>query len=318
MKSAQRRQALSRANGHTPIEDELSEYHAPQCYSRMSPHSQEMVASLSLGATSFRIAVLKLVHRRQSGHLGGAFSIAEILTALYFHHLQVDPNSAESEDRDRLLFSKGHACAMLYTVLAYRGFFPVEELWSFRNINSRLQGHPERQALPGLEIPSGPLGHGVAVGAGMALAAKLDRSKWRVYVILGDGEINAGVVWEGALVASKYQLDNMTVILDYNGVQQTGLTAQALPTEPVADKWRSFGWHVLEIHGHNMTQILSALDEADEIHARPVIIIARTTKGKGVSFMENNHYWHGSSPSDDQFQTALQELRERASKWDRS
>jgi transketolase len=164
------------------------------------------------------------------------------------------------------------------------------------------------------------LGHGVAIGAGMALAARMNARKpghytYRVYIVLGDGEINAGVIWEGALVAAKYQIDNLVAILDYNGVQQTGPTSKVLPTEPIVDKWRSFGWHVIEIHGHNMAQVLDALDEADEIHAKPVIIIARTTKGKGVSFMEYDHHWHGKPPTREQFEAALAELQEGVARW---
>jgi len=279
-----------------------------------------MVTDLSRRAIEFRIQVLRMVYEHQTGHIGGAFSIAEVLVALYFHHLRLDPVDPGWPDRDRLVLSKGHACAMLYTCLAQRGYFPVEELATFRDLDSRLQGHPERQKTPGIEVPAGPLGHGVAIGAGMALAARMDApkkgcSKYRVYVVLGDGEINAGVVWEGALVAAKYQLDNLVAILDYNGVQQTGATAEVMPTEPIVDKWRSFGWYVIEIHGHNMAQVLDALDEADEIHARPVLIVARTTKGKGVSFMEYDHYWHGKPPSDEQFAAALAELEEGVARW---
>jgi transketolase len=287
----------------------------PLVYPYGPRHTPEMIADLSRRAQEFRIQVLCMVYRHQTGHIGGAFSIAEVLTALYFHHLRLDPARPDWPDRDRLVFSKGHACAMLYTCLAHRGYFPVKELETFREINSRLQGHPERQKTPGIEVPAGPLGHGVAIGAGMALAAKMEDSKRRIYTVLGDGEINAGVIWEGALVAAKYQLDNLVAILDYNGVQQTGSTADVLPTEPIADKWRAFGWQVIEIHGHNMAQVLDALDAADEIHARPAIIIARTTKGKGVSFMEYNHYWHGSPPTDEQFETALAELEEGVALW---
>jgi transketolase len=278
-------------------------------------HTPEMITDLSRRAIEFRIQVLRMVYDHQTGHIGGAFSIAEILTALYFHHLRLDPAHPNWPDRDRLVFSKGHACAMLYTVLAHRGYFPLEELATFRELNSRLQGHPERQKTPGVEVPAGPLGHGVAIGAGMALAAKMESSKRRVYVVLGDGEINAGVIWEGALVAAKYQLDNLKVILDYNGVQQTGPTSKVLPTEPISDKWRSFGWYVIEIHGHHMAQVLDVLDEADEIHAKPVIIIARTTKGKGVSFMEYDHQWHGKPPTTKQFEAALAELQKGVAQW---
>ncbi|NLD43908.1 MAG: hypothetical protein GX657_10480, partial [Chloroflexi bacterium] len=192
-------------------------------------HPPEMVADLSRRAYEFRIQVLRMVNNRQTGHIGGAFSAAEILTALYFHHLRLDPDEPAWPERDRLLFSKGHACAMLYTCLAHRGFFPVDELMTFRGLDSRLQGHPEPARTPGVEVPAGPLGHGVAIGAGLALGARMDGAAWRTYTVLGDGEIDAGVIWEGALVSAKYGLDNLVAILDYNGVQQTGTTRHVLP-----------------------------------------------------------------------------------------
>ncbi|MGC8877619.1 MAG: transketolase [Anaerolineae bacterium] len=294
----------------------------------MHYHSESLIRDLSAKAQSFRIQVLKMVYNAQSGHLGGAFSVAEILTALFFHHLRLDPLRPDWPERDRLLFSKGHACAMLYTAMAYRGFFPVEELMTFRQLDSRLQGHPDRVKLPGVEICAGPLGQGVAIGVGMALALRMDQpkpsaitapsaraSRARVYVVLGDGEINAGVVWEGAMAAAKYRLGNLTAILDYNGVQQTGAVADVMPMEPVVAKWEAFGWHVQEIDGHNMGEILSALDRADEVHARPSIIIARTTKGKGVSFMEYDNRWHGMPPTQEQYERALAELEEGLRAW---
>jgi transketolase len=274
-----------------------------------------MVADLSRRAYEYRAQVLRMVYERKSGHIGGAFSAAEILTALYFHQMRVDPANPAWEDRDRLVFSKGHACAMLYTVLAHRGFFPVDELSTFRSLNSRLQGHPEPQKTPGVEVAAGPLGHGVALGAGMALGARLSGSRRRIYVILGDGELNAGLIWEGVMLGAKYGLDNLKVIVDYNGVQQTGTTTKVMPTEPIAAKWAAFNWHVIEIHGHNMAEVLDALDRADEVHGRPVVIIARTTKGKGVDFMENQPQWHGGIPTDDQFRTALQALQKGAALW---
>lgn len=288
----------------------------------MHYYSEQHLHELAVKAQQFRIQVLKMVYKAQSGHLGGAFSCAEILTALYFQHMRVDPANPQWPQRDRLLFSKGHACAMLYTVLAHKDFFPVEELMTFRQFNSRLQGHPDPHKTPGVEIAAGPLGHGIAIGVGMALAGRTPASQKpsaqsapsamaassRVYVILGDGEINAGVIWEGAMAAAKFKLGNLTAILDYNGIQQTGATADVMPTEPIADKWRSFGWHVQEIHGHTMSDILTALDRADEVHARPSMIIARTTKGKGVSFMEYDNRWHGMPPNEEQYQQALHEL----------
>ena len=294
----------------------------------MHIHSDELVRDLAIKAQSFRVHVLRMVYNAQSGHLGGAFSVAEILAALYFHQVRVDPAHPEWIDRDRVLFSKGHACAMLYTALAHRDFFPVDELLTFRKFNSRLQGHPDRLKTPGVEICAGPLGHGISIGVGMGLAMKMRgvkpssftapsamASPGRVYIVLGDGEINAGVIWEGALAAAKFRLGNLTAILDYNGIQQTGATADVLPTEPIADKWKAFGWHVQEIHGHNIAEILNALDRADEVHARPSMIIARTTKGKGVSFMEYDHRWHGMPPNKEQFDAALGELEEGLKQW---
>jgi len=278
-------------------------------------HTQEMVADLSCRAWEYRAQVLRMVYGRQSGHIGGAFSIAEILTCLVFHQLRLDPNNPQWPDRDRLVFSKGHACAMLYTVLAHRGFFPVSELPTFRALNTRLQGHPEPLKTPGVEVAAGPLGHGVAIGAGMALAARMEGSRRKIYAILGDGELNSGVIWEGLMVGAKFSLDNLVAIVDYNGVQQTGTTHHVMPTEPIADKWRSFNWHVIEIHGHNVAEILMALDLADEVHGRPVVIIARTTKGKGVSFMENVPAWHGGVPTSAQFDAALAELEDGAAQW---
>ena len=288
---------------------------ADRAYPHGTRHTPDMIADLSGRAYEYRRQVLRMVYARKSGHIGGAFSIAEILTALYFHHLRVDPGNPLWPDRDRLVFSKGHACAMLYTVLAHRGFFPVEELATFRCLNSRLQGHPEPAKTPGVEVAAGPLGHGVAIGAGMALGARLAGSRRNVYVILGDGELDAGLIWEGLLVAAKFGLSHLKIIIDYNGVQQTGPTSSVMPTEPIADKLAAFNWHVTEIHGHNMAEILDALDLVDEIHGRPAAIVARTTKGKGVSFMENAHEWHGAIPNDDQYRQALEELREGARQW---
>ena len=287
----------------------------------MHVHSDELVRDLSRKAQEFRIQVLKMVYSAQTGHLGGAYSAAEILTALYFHHMQIDPKNPAWDGRDRLLFSKGHACAMLYTALANAGYFPVDELMTFRKFNSRLQGHPDPIKTPGVEIAAGPLGHGVAIGVGAALALSMGvakpsaqkspsprATKAKVYVVLGDGELNAGVIWEGVMSAAKYRLGNLTAIVDYNGIQQTSASSDSMPTEPITDKWRAFGWHVIEVHGHNMRSVLDALDHADEVHAKPTVIIARTTKGKGVSFMEYDHRWHGQSPTKEEYETALAEL----------
>ncbi len=293
----------------------------------MPYHCESLIRDISARAQEFRIQVLRMVWESQSGHLGGAFSCAEIVAALYLHHLKVDPSRPDWPERDRFLFSKGHACALLYTALAHRGFFPMDELRTFRKLDSRLQGHPERQKCPGVEIPAGPLGHGIAVGVGMALALRgggkpsslsapsARAAAGKVYVLLGDGEINAGVVWEGAMAAHKFRLGNLTAILDYNGIQQTGATADVMPIDDVAEIWRAFGWHVQEIDGHNVGEILNALDRADEVHAKPAIIIARTVKGKGVSFFEYDHRWHGMVPNAEQFEKALLELEGGLCQW---
>jgi transketolase len=294
----------------------------------MHYHSEALIRELAAKAQTFRINVLEMVYRNQTGHIGGAFSAADMLAALYFHHLNIDPARPDWPERDRLILSKGHACAALYNAMAYRGFFPVEELMTFRQLDSRLQGHPDPNKLPGIEMSTGPLGHGIAVGAGMAMAQRMKDNKpsarsapsarasaGRTYVIVGDGEINAGVIWEGAMVAAKYRLGNLTAILDFNGIQQTGATADVLPMEPIGEKWRAFGWHVQEVHGHNIGEILNALDRADEVHAQPSIIIARTTKGKGVSFMEYDNRWHGMPPNKEQYEAARTELEEGLRQW---
>jgi transketolase len=296
----------------------------------MHYHSEQLIREITIQALQSRIDVLRMVQVNQSGHIGGAFSIAEVLASLYFHHMRIDPKRPDWPERDRLLFSKGHACAMLYSMLAHRGFFDPAILTTFRSFNSLLQGHPDPAKTPGVEIPAGPLGHGIAIGTGIALALRVKDAKpssqtapsarasaARVFVIIGDGEINAGVIWEGVMAAAKFRLGNLTVILDYNGIQQTGATADVMPTEPIADKWQAFGWHVQEIHGHNVASILEALDRADEVHARPSVIIARTTKGKGVGFMEYDHRWHGMSPNEQQFTRAVAELETEVAAWQR-
>lgn len=288
----------------------------------MHQHSDALSLEIAVKAQELRIEVLKMVFGAQTGHLGGSYSAAEIVASLFFHQLRLDPARPDWPERDRFILSKGHAAPILYATLAHRGFIPMEELATFRRLGTRLEGHPDRK-LPGVEAVAGPLGHGVAVGSGMAWALSRGQAKpsagsapsaraakARVYVLLGDGELDAGVVWEGVMTAAKYRLGNLTAIVDYNGIQQTGATVDVMPTEPIADKWRSFGWHAQEVHGHNVREILDALDRADEVHARPSVIIARTTKGKGVSFMEYDHRWHGGIPNPEQFEQALAELEE--------
>jgi transketolase len=283
----------------------------------MGRHDDRLVRELSAAAQRFRLQVLDMVHRVQTGHIGGSFSAAEIMASLYLHHLKVDPGNPAWPERDRFLLSKGHAAPVLYVALASRGFLRPEELLTLRQLGSRLAGHPEPGTTPGVEIAAGPLGHGLAIGCGMALAFRLDRHRHRhVYVLLGDGEVNAGLVWEAAMVAAKYKLDSITAILDCNGVQQTGSTADVMPTEPMVDKWRAFGWHTIEINGHNVREVLDALDAVADVHAQPTIIVARTTKGKGVSFMEYDHRWHGKPPTDDEYARARAELERGLAAWE--
>jgi len=276
----------------------------------MVSHPEKTIGELAELAWTLRIDVVDMIHVAGSGHPGGSLSAAEIVTALMFHHLNIDPKNPQIPNRDRFLLSKGHAAPLLYAALARRGFFPVEELKTLRQLDSRLQGHPDRLKTPGVEMTSGVLGHGVAIGVGLALAARLDDARWKVYVLVGDGEIQAGVIWEGALMASKYRLGNLTVILDFNNVQLDGPVHEIMPIQPVAEKWRSFGWQVTEIDGHNMREVLNALDVTDNIRDQPKIIIAHTTKGKGVSYMENQARWHGRAPTDEEYAQAIKELTE--------
>jgi len=231
------------------------------------------------------------------------------MAALFFYKMRLDPRRPDWPERDRFILSKGHASATLYAALARRGFFPVEDLKQWGALNCHLQGHPDRLKTPGVEMTSGILGHGVAIGAGLALAARLNNLNYRVYVLLGDGECQAGVVWEGAMAAAKYRLANLTAIVDYNDVQLDGPVHEIMPLEPLIEKWRAFNWAVLEINGHAIPQILEALDMAGEIHNQPTVIVAHTTKGKGVSFMENKSQWHGIPPDDAQYAQAVAELR---------
>ena len=276
----------------------------------MTLHSEELVTHLSRCAQQLRIEALKMVYHAQSGHLGGSFSAAEIMAAMYFHQLRVDPKNPNWPDRDRFIVSKGHCAPVYYTALAEAGFFPKEWLKSFRQIGSKLQGHPDRNKLPGVDMNSGPLGHGLSVGVGLVLSGRLRGAGYRTYVLLGDGESQAGIVWEAAMTASKYRVDNLTAILDYNGVQLNGPVCNVMPLEPLVDKWRAFGWHVFEVNGHNIREILDVLDAVFGIHGKPTMIIAHTVKGKGVSFMENDCAWHGRAPNKEEFERALAELQQ--------
>ena len=269
---------------------------------------EEKIIELDEIARLLRIDSIKMIYKRGSGHPGGSLSAAEIISVLFFHKLKIDPGNPKWEGRDRFFLSKGHASAVLYAAMARRGFFPMEDLDQWGELDCHLQGHPDRVKTPGIEMSAGPLGHGIAVGAGNAMAAKRKKQDYRTYVLMGDGEMQAGIVWEAATTASKFHLNNLTVILDYNDVQLDGAVHEIMPLEPLADRWKAFNWHVIEINGHNTRQVIEALDLTSEIHSQPTIIIAHTTKGKGVSYMENDSKWHGAVPKPDQYEQALTEL----------
>jgi len=267
--------------------------------------SQEFVKLTEI-SKNIRKLILEAVAEAGSGHPGGSLSAVEILVTLYFYKMRHDPKNPKWEDRDRFVLSKGHASPLLFAILAQAGYFPIEELKTFRKINSRLQGHPDFRA-PGVEFPGGSLGIGLSVAAGMALAARLDNKSHRIYALLGDGELQEGQVWEAALTAAKYRLDNLTVIIDRNGIQQDGLTEQIMPLEPLAAKWKAFNWNVTQIDGYNFEQIIDALEKAENTINRPTVIIAHTTKGKGVSFMEWSPEWHGKAPKKESLQKIIKE-----------
>lgn len=271
-------------------------------------YPESLIKNLNKKANELRLLALQMIHRRGQGHPGGALSSAEIIAALFFHHLKIDPKNPDWEERDRFILSKGHACAILYPALAKLGFFPEEDLRKWGHIGHHLQAHPERVKTPGIDMTAGFLGHGICIGAGLCLAGKIKGIDYGTYVLLGDGECQCGVLWEGVLIAAKYKLSKLTAIVDYNDVQLDGPVHEIMPVEPFAEKWRAFNWAVLEIDGHNVGEILSALEKAKEIGGKPTVIIARTTKGKGVSFMEGKSAWHGKAPDDSQYAQAVEEL----------
>ncbi|MGF6906284.1 transketolase [Fusobacterium sp. PH5-44] len=259
-------------------------------------------------AKSIRKSIIEMTYEARSGHPGGSLSIVEILTTLYFDEMNIDPNTPQKENRDRLVLSKGHSAPALYATLAERGYFPKSELTSLRKFGSPLQGHPDMRKLPGVEMSTGSLGQGLSVADGMALAAKLDNVDNRIYVVLGDGEVQEGQVWEAAMSAAHYKLDNVCVFLDHNNLQIDGNVCDIMGVEPLDKKWIAFGWHVIQINGHDYNEIFSALKDARSVKGKPTIIIAKTTKGKGVSFMENVCNFHGVAPNKEEMEKALEEL----------
>ncbi len=260
-------------------------------------------------ANVLRQDVIKMLVEAGSGHSAGPLGMADIFATLYFHVLRHDPQKPHAPDRDRVVLSNGHICPILYATLARAGYFPLEELKTLRKLNSRLQGHPHREALPGLETTSGPLGSGLSQAIGMALAAKLDHKKYRVYCLMSDGEHQEGNTWEAIMFAGKNRLSNITAILDRNNIQIDGYTEEIMPRAPLRAKYEAFNWHVLEIDGHNHAEIVAAVAEAHAIHERPTMVIAHTIPGKGVSFMENDYVWHGKPPKPEEAKVALRELR---------
>ncbi|MDR3269976.1 MAG: transketolase [Peptococcaceae bacterium] len=263
-------------------------------------------------ANQIRQDIILMLAEAQSGHPGGALSAADIVACLFFHELRVDPQNPHWPLRDRFVLCKGHAAPVLYAALAEKGFFPKEELLGLRKINRILQGHPDMKKIPGVDMSTGSLGQGLSVANGMALAARLDQRDYRVYALLGDGELAEGQVWEAVLAAAHYRLDQLTAFVDCNGLQIDGTTAQVMNTNPLPEKFSAFGWNVLEIDGHDVAQILKALALAREAKGVPTVILAATVKGKGVSFMENQVGWHGTAPSAEQKEQSLKELWEEA------
>lgn len=264
--------------------------------------------NLELIAAKGRLLGMEAVHRAASGHIGGSLSAMDILTELYFDVMNVDPANPQDPKRDRFVMSKGHCTPALYPVLALRGFFPVEELELFRSIKGHMSGHAEMRHVKGVDMSTGSLGQGLSVAVGMALAGKVKAEDYRVYALMGDGEIEEGQIWEAAMSAAKYKLDNLCAVVDVNGLQIDGATADVMPSEPLDKKFESFGWHVIKCDGHDFKALKAAFDQAKAVKGQPTMVLARTVKGKGVSFMENDAGWHGKAPNDEQFATAKAEL----------
>ncbi|MCK4259711.1 MAG: transketolase [Halanaerobiales bacterium] len=268
----------------------------------------ESIQELKEQAKVIRRDILSMIHQAGSGHPGGSLSASEVVTALYFHVMNIDPENPKMEDRDRFVLSKGHAAPVLYAALAEQGYFPKEDLNHLRKINQHLQGHPDMKGTPGVDMSTGSLGQGISAAVGMALAGRLDQKDYTVYTLIGDGEMQEGQVWEAIMAAAHYKLDNLVAILDYNGVQLVGRTSEIMDVSPASDKFKAFGWHVLEIDGHDMEAVVNALKEAKSYTGKPVMIVAKTIKGKGVSFMEDTAAWHGNAPGVEDYDKACVEL----------
>ena len=274
----------------------------------MKEDRKKLIEKLERKAKIIRRSIIQMLSHAGSGHAGGALSSADIVTALYFYWMRHNPEDPDWLDRDRFILSKGHSAPVLYAVLAECGYFPESELKTLRKINSHLQGHPDMRKTKGVEASTGSLGQGLSIACGIALGGKLDKKAYTVYALFGDGEIQEGQIWEAAMFAGHYHLDNLVTILDRNKLQVDGPTNKVMTIEPLIDKWKAFGWQTIEIDGHDMNQILGALEEAKCKENNPVIIVANTIKGKGISFMENQVDWHGKAPNKEEAEKALAEL----------
>lgn len=269
---------------------------------------KKFVKELEIAATKVRIGIIEGVHSAKAGHPGGSLSCADLLTYLYLHRLNVDPADPKMENRDRMVLSKGHAAPALYAALALRGFFPMEEMKTLRKIDSRMQGHPDSLKIPGVDASTGSLGQGISAACGMALSGKISCDSYKVYTILGDGELQEGEVWEAAMFAAHYQLDNLVAVVDNNGMQIDGKVSEVMSPYPIDRKFEAFGWHVININGHDFNEMEKAFNEAETVMQKPTVIIMRTVKGKGVSYMEDALEWHGKAPNDEQYEVAMKEL----------
>ena len=274
-----------------------------------TPQTSMSIKELRTMATTIRCDIIDMITTANAGHPGGSLSAADIVTALYFRIMRIDPINPNWQDRDRFILSKGHACPVWYAALAERGYFDKSHLNTLRQLNSILQGHPDMNKTPGIDMTAGSLGHGLSAGLGMALSGKMRKKDYHVWIIIGDGESQEGSIWEAAMSGAKWKLDNLTAILDHNNLQNDDCVDTEMPIEPVTDKWRAFGWHVVEIDGHDMEAIVEALENAKSFQGMPTIIIAHTIKGKGVSFMENVVDWHGKAPCKEEAIQALEEIR---------
>lgn len=266
------------------------------------------VNELQKYANKIRQGVIKAVYSAKSGHPGGSLSIAEILAVLYFNQMNIDERNPKAKERDRLVLSKGHTSPALYSALALRGFFDVKDLENFRNIKSNLQGHPDMKNIPGVDASTGSLGQGLSIANGMAISSKMDSEGVRVYCICGDGEIEEGKIWEAAMTSAHYKLDNLCLIIDNNNLQIDGKVSEVMNIYPIDEKFRSFGFEVINVDGHNISELISAFEQAKKTKGKPTVIIANTIKGKGVSFMENQAEWHGKAPNEEQYKQAMKEL----------